>query len=76
MIGCDSAGVFGKKKTGFLTRGKDHTGALASVLGKLAAAKINVTAIDAVTAGNGRWGAIFWVKSKDVNKTAKTLGAV
>mgnify|MGYP000721217287 CR=1 FL=1 len=29
---------------------------------KLADLKINITAVDAVVAGKGRWGAILWVK--------------
>jgi hypothetical protein len=63
------------KKTGFLLQGDDKVGALADMLAKLAAAKISVTALDAVTAGEGRFGAIFWVKPKDVAKTAKLLAA-
>ncbi|HVS27005.1 MAG TPA: hypothetical protein VHE58_06875 [Burkholderiales bacterium] len=62
------------KKTGFLTQGSDRVGALLDMLDRLAAAKINVTALDAVTVGEGRYGAIFWVKPKDVAKTAKLLG--
>ena len=62
------------KKTGFLIQGSDRVGALLDTLDKLARAKINVTAMDAVSAGEGRYGAIFWVKPKDVAKTAKLLG--
>ena len=61
------------RKTGFLVQGKDRIGACADFLGKLAAAKINVTAVDAVSAGGGRYGAIFWVKPRDVNRAAKVL---
>lgn len=64
-----------KRKTGFVIRGNDQQGALANVLSKLSQAKINVTAVDAVGAGNGRFGAILWVKAKDVNKAAKALRA-
>ncbi|MGH8773547.1 MAG: hypothetical protein ACREV2_20585 [Burkholderiales bacterium] len=63
------------KKTGFLVQGDDKVGALTDILSKLAEAKITVTALDAVTAGEGRFGAIFWVQPKDVAKTAKLLGA-
>jgi hypothetical protein len=63
------------KKAGFLIQGDDRPGAVAVLLKKLADKRINVTAIDAVTAGKGRWGAILWVKQKDVNKAAKILGA-
>jgi hypothetical protein len=64
-----------KRKTGFLLQGADRVGALTSLLGKLADAKISVTAVDAVTAGRGRFGAIFWVKQKSVGKAARLLGA-
>lgn len=63
------------RKTGFLVQGDDRPGAVADLLKRLADAKINVTAIDAVAAGMGRYGAILWVKSRDVNKAAKALGA-
>lgn len=62
-------------KTGFLVEGDDRTGVVADILGKLAAGKISVTASDAVIAGAGRFGAIFWVKARDVNRAAKILGA-
>ncbi len=65
-----------KPKTAFLIEGEDRVGALAGVLGRLGAAKINVTAITGVTAGMGRFGAILWVKPRDVNKAATTLGAM
>jgi hypothetical protein len=63
------------KKSGFLIQGEDRIGAVAEIMRKLAAAKINVTAIDAVSAGQGRYGAILWVKPKDLSKAAQTLGA-
>ncbi len=62
-------------RIGFLVEGDDRTGVCAEILGKLAAARINVTASDAVIAGGGRFGAILWVKPRDVNRAAKTLGA-
>lgn len=63
------------KKTGFIIRGSDQRGAIAKVMSQLARAKINVTAVDAVCAGAGRFGAILWVKQKDVNRAARALGA-
>jgi hypothetical protein len=63
------------KKTGFLIQGEDRAGALAEIMAKLAAADINVTATDAVCAGEGRYGAILWVKPPDVRRAAKALGA-
>jgi len=62
-------------KTGFLVQGEDRTGAVAELMTKLADAKINVTAMNAVAAGAGRYGAILWVKPGDVNKATKLLGA-
>ena len=61
------------RKIGFMVQGKNRTGALAGLLSKLGKAKINVTAINAVTAGKKRFGAIFWVKPADVARTAKLL---
>lgn len=58
----------------FVVQGEDRPGAIAAVLAPLAAAKINVTAIDAVSAGGGRYGALFWVKPRDVKRAAKVLG--
>jgi len=65
-----------KKKTGFLVQGDDRRGAVAELMERLANARINVTAIDAVAAGGGRYGALLWVKPKDVDKAALTLGAI
>ncbi len=65
--------VVGPKK-GFLVQGDDRVGAVAEVLGRLAEARINVTATDAVCAGAGRYGMIFWVKPADVKRAAKALG--
>jgi hypothetical protein len=62
------------RKSGFLIQGEDRVGAIADVLEKLAAAGINVTAIDAVCAGAGRYGAILWVKPPDRRRAAKALG--
>jgi hypothetical protein len=61
-------------KRAFLLQGEDRVGAVAETLGKLAAKKINVTAIDAVCAGAGRYGAILWVPQRDVGRAAKALG--
>jgi hypothetical protein len=63
------------KKSGFLVQGDDRPGALSRVLGKLAEARINVTAVDAMCAGKNRFGALLWVKQKDVTKAKRALGA-
>ncbi len=60
-------------KTGFVIQGDDRAGAVAEIVSKLSEAKINITALHAVAAGAGRYGAILWVKSRDVNKAAKIL---
>ncbi len=65
----------GARKTVFLIQGDDRVGAIAEICEKLAGAGINMTALDAVTTGDGRYGGIFWVKPRDVNKAAKILGA-
>ncbi len=62
-------------KTGFLIQGEDQPGALAELVTKLADAKINITACDAVAAGEGRYAAILWVKPRDVQKASRVLGA-
>ena len=63
------------RKTGFLLVGDDRVGAVTGVLDKLAAGKVNITAIDAVSTGDGRFGALFWVKPQSLRKAAKLLGA-
>jgi hypothetical protein len=61
-------------KRGFLIQGNDRVGAIADLVGKLADAKINITAIDAICA-DGRYGALCWVAPRDVKKAAQALGA-
>jgi hypothetical protein len=62
------------QKFGFLIQGADRKGAVAQILKRLADKAINVTAIDAVSAGANRYAAILWVNSRDVNKASKALG--
>ena len=59
----------------FLIEGDDRVGAGADLLAALAGAKINVTAIDAVGSGAGRYGVLLWVAPRDVRRAAKLLGA-
>jgi len=66
--------LVGPKKA-FLVYGDDRTGVGAELLGKLAEAKINVTATQAIVAGADRFGMILWVKARDVKKAATALGA-
>lgn len=62
-------------KKGFLIQGTDRVGAVHAHLRKLAEAGINVTAADAVSAGQGRYGMILWVKPRDYARAARVLGA-
>lgn len=62
-------------KTVFVIQGDDRPGALAALVKRLADAKINITAVDAASAGNGRYSAMLWVKPKDVDQAAAVLGA-
>lgn len=63
------------RKTVFIAQGDDKVGALTQILGKLAKAKINLVSLQAVTAGKRRYGAMFWVKSKDVARASRLLKA-
>ena len=66
--------LVGPKKC-FLIYGDDRIGVVAELLEKLAKEKINVTATQAIIAGADRFGMILWVKSRDVRRAAKVLGA-
>ena len=59
----------------FLIEGEDRMGVMAEVMERLAAARINVIASQAVGAGAGRFGAILWVAPRDVKRAAKALDA-
>lgn len=66
--------VVGPKRA-FMVAGEDRVGAVSETIGALAAAKINVVAVDALCAGAGRYGAILWVAPRDVKRAARLLGA-
>ena len=55
-----------------LLQGDDRVGAIADVVGALAGAKINITALDAVSV-HGRYGALLWVAPKDLKKAQKAI---
>ena len=67
--------TFTPEKGGFMIQGKDRPGALTGHLKKLGDKGINVMGIDALSAGDGRWGAIIWVEAADVQKARRALGA-
>jgi hypothetical protein len=69
------AGLAVTKNTAFLVQGEDRPGAIAEIAAKLADAGVSITALDAVATGEGRYGAILWVKPAAVRKAAKALGA-
>ena len=58
----------------FLMDGDDRPGALADLTDRLSLAKINMTAVTGLTAGQGRCGAILWVEPRDMKKAAKVFG--
>lgn len=64
-----------RPKKGFLIQGDDRIGAVHSHLARLAEARINVTAVDAVSAGGGRYGVILWVRPRDTARAARALRA-
>jgi len=57
-----------------LLDGDDRPGALTDLTDRLGSARINLTAVTGLTAGQGRFGAILWVKPRDVKKAAKVFG--
>jgi hypothetical protein len=64
-----------KKQIAFYVQGDDRPGAIADLCAKLAAAKVNIGAIQAVCAGAGRYGAVISLSQAAVGKAAKALGA-
>ena len=62
-------------KRALLVMGDDRAGAVADIMKRLAEAKINVTAIDAVCAGAGRYGVILWTSPATIKRAASLLGA-
>jgi hypothetical protein len=65
-----------RTKRAFLAQGTDEVGAAVPPLAKVAGAKINVIAADVVAAGDGRFGMLFWVDTRDYNRAAKLLEAL
>jgi len=61
-------------KVAFLISEWEHLGAVADILSKLEKAGINVTAMQAIDTGDWRYGAILWVKQRNIEKAAKALG--
>ena len=64
-----------KKRTALYFHGEDRPGAIADVLEKLAAARINLGAVQAVCGGAGRYGAVLFLPPTAARKAARVLGA-
>src|SRR5688572_18379432 len=58
----------GTPKTVFIAQGDDRVGAIAEICERIAATGVNMTAMDAIASGDGRYAAIFWVEARAVNK--------
>ena len=75
VAACRRAGIhLSDRREAFLIDGAERPGAVAESLLRLADAGVNVTAVDAVCAGGGRFGAILWVKPAAVAEAARALG--
>jgi hypothetical protein len=61
-------------KVAFLISEWEYLGAVADILGKFEKAGVNITAMQAIEAGDWRYGAILWVNPRDVDKAAQALG--
>ena len=61
-------------KVAFLISEWEYIGAVADILSKFEQAGVNVTAMQAIETGDWRYGAILWVKQRDVDKAAQALG--
>lgn len=59
----------------FVIEGDDRVGAVRRHLAKLAKARVNVIAADAVAAGKRRYGMLLWVRPRDYGRAARALGA-
>src|SRR5688572_16766830 len=66
---------FSPQKSGFMIQGDDRRGALTDHLRALAENRVNVTGIEGLSAGAGRWGAIIWVEDEALKKAEKVLKA-
>ena len=63
-----------QRKSGFLIRGQNRPNAIAGILKRLSDAHVAVTALQTISAGAGRFGALLWVKAPDVESASMVLG--
>ena len=64
-----------RKSTALYIHGDDRPGAIADILAKLAAARINVAAVQAVCGGGGSYGTIVFLPPAVAFKAATVLSA-
>jgi hypothetical protein len=64
-----------RKSTALYIHGNDRPGAIADILAKLAGARINVAAVQAVCDGGGSYGAVVFLPPTAARKAASILGA-
>ena len=64
-----------KKSTALYIHGDDRPGAIADILAKLAGARINVAAVQAVCGGGGSYGTIVFLPAAAARKAATVLAA-
>lgn len=67
--------TLGERQTGFLIRGLDRPIAITEILRTLEEERITVTAVQAVSAGAGRFGALIRVDPADFDRASTALGA-
>ena len=68
------AGLSFEEGSCFLMKGTDATGALVKPLNALAAAGVNLRAIEAVAVG-GKYATLFWFAPEDTDRAAAALSA-
>jgi hypothetical protein len=64
-----------RKSAALYIHGDDRPGAIADMLAKLAAARINVAAVQAVCGGGGSYGTIVFLPPAAARRAASVLGA-
>jgi ACT domain-containing protein len=64
-----------RKRTALFIHGDDRPGAIADILAKLAGARINVVAVQAVCGGGGSYGTIVFHPEGAARKAATVLSA-
>jgi hypothetical protein len=62
------------RKRAFLVQGEDRVGAVADHIERLKTEQISVVSSQGLSAGNGRWAMILWVKPSDYQRASKALG--